>query len=366
MSTKSGTSEKAVLPKRPWYRLHVSTWMVIVIVAGFLAIIVIPGEFNGLTGRVSSSGFEEGENFLHGWPWVYLDRFEIVNTASYNPDINEANPPWRIPRAWKCYSSAESSKFTLSCLIFDLLVGATGILTIAFLFEWRRRYRNRLFQFTLRELLMLMLVTALVFSWWRVHHNQRIREQEIVKSCPDGLTWVDGYRGPQLLEKFFGTGMLDDFYVFTGFEYTIADQSKNDEIYSLLGDVHEMESIIGHWSITDRNLSQLSALKKLQQLQAGGSAITDSGMETIAHFPKLTGLYLWNTQITSRGIRYLESTPLLERLDLTNAPIDDDAIETLGSLKRLTCLDISGTKITEKGCEKLKAKLPDCEIIYKK
>jgi hypothetical protein len=397
-------SDNAKPPHRKWYRLHLSTWVVILLTSLFLLIIEGPGE----TIEQIVVGTGSGDFFLHGWPWCYLYRFEYIRTGVYSWI---ERPPWLIPHAWNHFAEGDIREFSLCYLVLDLFVCLTIILVIAFLFEWRRRLRTRLFQFTLRELLLLMLLTAGVLSWWRIHHGRRIRELKIVNSCPEGQTWIDEYRGPRILAKVIGRTMLDDFRVFIEFQYMTIDERKHDETFLHLKELDDLERISDEF-VTDRNLSQISSPKKIQELYINNSQITDLGMEMISHFPNLKVLTLSETAITNRGVRYLDSTPMLERLELHDTKIDDDAAETLGHLKNLTILDVAGTKltdesapyigllsrlddldirstkisdkavpflgrlsclktidisktkITEKGYRELKTKLPACEIFY--
>jgi hypothetical protein len=400
MTTNPVKPEKTILAKRPWHRLHLSTWLIILLVTGFFVIIEVPGETQGTMVAAgdgpSGSAIIEGESFLHGWPSIYLDRYEGISLTRTSSDQEKV--PWLIPRAWKFYSNSKSRDFTLLSLFWDLLVVSTIIIAAAFSFEWRRRLRTRLVQFTLRELLLLTMLMAGLLSWWRIHHNQRIREQEIVNHFQNGMHWTDEYKGPRILAKVFGTKIFSDFGSFTDYCcFSTADNQKAEECFSCLKEFVDLEKITIENRVyegeeqfaSDETLLKFSTLNKLRFLCLPSAKITDSGIETISHFAKLTDLNLCETTITSRGIRCLESTPLLETLYLARTKIDDAAAETLGHLKylmeldlsetkltdrsvphlgrlsNLGTLDISGTEITEKGYQELKAKLPDCSITYK-
>ena len=393
--------------RRKWYLLHLSTWVVILLTIGFVAILELPGETQGTMVAAgdgpSGGGIVYGESFLHGWPWIYLDRYEGVSLAHTFSDTQKA--PWLIPRAWKIYSNSESSEFTLIYLILDLFVGSIIILTVAVLFEWRRRLRTRLFQYTLRELLLLMLLTACVLSWWQMHHLRRIREQKFVNRYHNDTypsiwhsnpsIWYSEYKGPRILAKLFGTALLSDFWYVTEYDRVlIQDKEEFKESLFCLKDFPDLEKIRYNsdedkeYLVENELLQHISTLKNIEELVIPNSKITNSGMEIISHFSKLKILNLCGNTITSRGVRCLKLTPSLEELNLWNTNIDDAAAETLESLKnlydlnvaetnltdnavphlgrlsQLQMLDISGTKISEKGYKELKSKLPNCTIFY--
>lgn len=361
-------------PRRKWYRLHLSTWAVILLLLGFFIVVEIPGEigYEMIAEGVSLSGgggMVFGETFSHGWPWAYLDRYGGTSPG------NASDIPWLVPRAWKFWSQDKSNlfEFTFSpfYLFLDMLVCLAIICIAASLFEWRRRYRTRLFQFTLRELLLLVLIVAGVFSWWRVHHNRRMRELELVKSYRLGMSWVEEYRGPKILAKLLGTERLDDFKLQTEYDCdSVFYQTEVVQCILRLKECAGLEKItIGdgiyeqQGFVTDEMLAELTPLTNLHSLDIPCSKITDTGMETISRFPRLTVLRIPRTAITTRGVRLLESLPL-ESLDLSNTRIDDAAVESLLRMKNLAVLDISGTEITEDGYRELEAKLPNCIITY--
>jgi hypothetical protein len=370
----------------------------------FFAILEIPGEINyrmlASWSGASGGGILFAEEFSHGWPWYYLER------DGGNTTVNTSKVPWLVPRAWKFWENASSSPTTVSSpnpsaffplfFFLDALV-CLAILGVAiFLFEWRRRRHSHLFQFTLRELLLLVLVAAVVLSWWKVHHNQRVRELEIVEANEYFMDWSEEYRGPKILEKLLGTSWLDDFVVQTAYSCDFdAEKERVDRCIPYLPKCVGLEKISiqdcydeQQGFVTDEVVAKLALLTRLQTLEIPCSKITDAAMEPISRFPKLTVLDISHTPVTNHGVRLLESLPL-EKLNLCSTKIDDAAVESLVRMKDLLELDVSGTKLTdqaipafekmtqleslditdteisEQGYEELKAKLPDCGFSYK-
>jgi hypothetical protein len=384
MPAHDSQTEPPTALARPWHRLHLSTWLLILLLLGFFAIVEIPGT---PPHRLMGWPFQSME---HGWPWVFLERW---------PDAYDADridkPPWLVPSCWKISDGFEWQRVLLRCLTADIFVALALVLVIAGFFEWRRRFRVRFFQFTLRELLLLVLLVAAACSWWRIHHNQRVREKEVMARFEkrEFRPWWDGkYRGPEILEKTLGRDWLDDFHVVTQCLCSSLDEHQCEEVMSCIDDLPNLErvdfgscggndsAVIAQW------LSRMTALKALQSLDLSRSRLADSGMETISHMSELRELYISGTSITNRGVACLPSLPLLEQLYVNETNIDDGASDALGRLSNLTDLDVSSTKLTNKsvadlgklsnlrrldisctkitpeGIQSLKSLLPGCKI----
>jgi hypothetical protein len=363
---------------------------------GFFVIVEIPGDADydviafghSLSG---GGGMAYGESFSHGWPCEYLFRNQGACSSKW------IDVPWIAPRAWNFFSDSQSREFSSLHAILDVAVCLAIMAAVAIGFEWRRRRRTRLFQFTLRELLLLMLLTAIALSWWRMHHDQRVREQAIVSQFqkdPYSVNWSDEkYRGPTILARVFGKNSLSDFWSYTNYYCSLYDDRQEiEKHFSSLKEFPAIETIEcgadrpEESFMTDELLGRLASLENIRRLELQCAKITDAGMETISHFRKLRQLNVYQTAVTSAGVQYLKATPLLEDINLSKTQIDDAAAETLarldnlmflrvsdtkladksipflGRLSHLLILDISGTQISYEGYQKLKAMLPDCRI----
>jgi hypothetical protein len=395
------------LSKRPWYRLHFSTWAAILAVLGIVSMLEMPGETQG---TFYADGFGaggpcslSGETFLHGWPWIFLDRNAAASNEFTSRDPEEA--PWSIPRAWNLLNGVrEFSPFNL-CL--NLLVCASTVGFTGFCIEWRRRRHASWSQFTLRELFLLIIFCAGVLSWWRVNHNQHVLEEQIAsritKDLPGSiLDWQ--YRGPKILAKILGTKRLSDFSFSTEcvlFSTCHQPDSENDRqkfercVADCANFVH-LEKIefwseddMGTTLVTDETLLKLATMRNLQEIVVPYSAVTDSGAETLSHFTAMRTLNLSDAKVTRIGIERLERMPALEKLYLAGKGLDDSVAETISRMRNLTDLslretkitdksipfleqlsrlkyiDIFGTDISEEGYRRLKGKLPNCDVYYR-
>ena len=62
--------------------------------------------------------------------------------------------------------------FSLLILLLDIITAIGIIFAVAIGFEWRRRRRWRIWQFTLAELLLFTVFLASILGWWRFNHLQ--------------------------------------------------------------------------------------------------------------------------------------------------------------------------------------------------
>ena len=73
---------------------------------------------------------------------------------------------------------------------------------------------------------------------------------------------------------------------------------------------------------------------------------------------------LEHTDVTDDGLCHLEALAELRVLNLDNTYVTNRGVRLLGRFQRLELLNVYHTLITEEGHERLKAVLPECEIIW--
>lgn len=106
----------------------------------------------------------------------------------------------------------------------------------------------------------------------------------------------------------------------------------------------------GGTRVTDFGLAKLAKLRKLRQLDLSGSAITVNGLKTLASFPDLERLSLWNVKaIDDSAAPHLEALGALKSLDLSNTAIGDQTLARLAKLPNLRRLYVSETSVTQDG-----------------
>jgi hypothetical protein len=187
---------------------------------------------------------------------------------------------------------------------------------------------RRWYQFSLRTLLVFVLLASLGASWLavRLHHARRQRDAVIAIRAAGGTVGYD-YEvdktnmfivqeaeppAPPWLEWLFG----DDFF---------ADV--------VLVDVYEPD-------FGDADVEHLKDLTELRSLQLSSTQVTDAGLEHLKGLANLTDLRLHHTQVTDAGLEHLRG------------------------LTKLKALYIPFTRVTSKGVERLQRALPNCEIYH--
>lgn len=115
--------------------------------------------------------------------------------------------------------------------------------------------------------------------------------------------------------------------------------------------------------IGDTEISPLSAMKNLIELDLSRTQVTDAGLAHISGLSNLTHLNLNNTGITDEGLKHLASLNNLTYLNLYGTKVSDTGLDHLKGLKTLEKLYIWQTDISDKGSAALQEALPAVEII---
>ena len=204
--------------RRPWYRLHLSTYFVLLIPLSALVLVGVPGYTLDFAPWIGSSWGEAGMlvRTEHGWPLVHLDRvvapgwpeerlrsrkteasFRWASAISVLDDGAARGLAWGNAANWK--QTGDVVVMHKAALAINLLVAVAICAAIAAPYEWWRRRR---FQYSLRGLLVLFVVAAAVFGWGRWQANERKREAAVIEQlsklhCDVGANIGDrsGWRG---------------------------------------------------------------------------------------------------------------------------------------------------------------------------
>ena len=285
-------------------------------------------------------------------------------------------------------------------------------LIVALVFHWR-------FQFSIKSLLILVVVVALPFSWlaveMRAAREQKAAVEEIEKVGSVVYDWnVDASSNPipnaKPSEPAWLRNLLgDDFFtlvISAGFhsgeqitDAALADLAglthlqmlrlggtrvtdaalaqiarltqlqtlwlddtriTDDGLAHLAGLTRLQRLVLRNTPITDAGLAHLAGLTQLQHLWIDNTQITDAGLAHLAGLTRLQRLYLGNTRITDDGLAHLAGLTRLQRLDLSSTQITDAGLPHLAALDQLKDLSLHDTKVTGEGVNKLKQALPNC------
>jgi hypothetical protein len=297
--------------KRPWYRLHLSTYVVLLVPLGVLAIVAIPGYPDSLIMNSSLGGsviFHE-----HGWPLVHLDRMVLLSSAGWPVDpqlLTEKFPSsssfrWATPTDTEMVDSPPGLEWLglshwkqtgvkvavhKAALAVNLLMAVTICAVIAGPYEWWRRRR---FRYSLRTLLLLFVPAAAVLGWGRWQANQHDREQAVIEQLEKlGCEVTERYCGPVWLARLVGEVHLSILHcadTIDGPSMKNADRQKMLDLAARLPTVTHL-SLTGDEHMTDAQWARLGQLKNLEELRLYGGRISDFAVACLAKLPKLRAL----------------------------------------------------------------------------
>jgi Leucine Rich Repeat (LRR) protein len=194
--------------------------------------------------------------------------------------------------------------------------------------------RRRGFSFSLRSLLIAVLVLG-VFCGWVGNFLIRARRQQAV------LATIREMGG-----DIDGLNLRRNFTQFPG-EYAPGPRF----LRSLFGDAAfvDIEHVSFPQDATDEQLAKLVGLPHLKDVDVQGPAITDVGLKYLTKLPALRRLSVGKPTITANGIGQLREAPALRELWLWGPTITDETIESLGELSTLTGLMLARCKVTSNG-----------------
>ena len=264
-------------------------------------------------------------------------------------------------------------------------VAAVGVAMIlmAVWFAVALIFRRR-FQFSLRSLLVLVVVVAVPFSWLGIEIKRTKRQGDAVAAIEkfggtveyDWQGDANGKRvrnaqpqGPKWLRALLGVDIfgqvrsiearevdLEHDQMLTNNHFTDADLEN-------IRDMPQVEVLsIGLSDVTDAGLWHLEGFGHLRHLELFGTKATDAGLGHLAKLGQLQELNLWETQVTDAGLPYLAGLNQLRRLNLNETQVTDAGLRHLVGLRHLETLNLYGTKVSDAGIAKLQRALPDCKI----
>jgi hypothetical protein len=228
--------------------------------------------------------------------------------------------------------------------------------------------KRRWLQFSLRTLLIVMLVVGAICGWignrlQRARHQEQVVEQltklgasvcydfewEEFGEDPLAFTLLDFESprtppGPKWLRSLVGD---DCFRRVVGVHFDYGGQS--DEVAQLAGTLDDLVCLTfglgdAGYHLTDAGLAKLGNLRKLEQLEVDNCAkITNDGLRVLRQLTNLERLVLLNTdQIDQSGLRHIAGLTKLHSLVYRADKFDEQVLGELGDLKLLQRLVLFG------------------------
>lgn len=333
-------------PKRPWWRLHASTWCLVLLTAVILAVLNIPGRFPRSWADPNRSGI------AHGWPWTMMER----KVPSAGADENRAEFLW----SWSLETTPNTvgqegtsliqSPFPASRTFYPAVVAGNAAVAIAlvtavvFLAERRRRQRRSFWQVTLAESLVGCAALAAGLAWlgWQVKHTERQRSAVAAIHRDAGTVCLD-----VLWES-----RLPDWW-----EALKSGPSNRDVA---LGDVVDIHTILGS---ADAVLKRLEHLPAVRSLYLADRPLNDPALlAELRHLRNLQLLDVSRTGIGDEDLKHIAACETLVDLNLSHNPITGEGLKHLHRLRNLRFLDLTNVDVSIEAVDALQAALPELII----
>lgn len=178
---------------------------------------------------------------------------------------------------------------------------------------------RRRFQYSLRTLLIVMLLVGSGLGWFS-HKRQQARRQRTAVTSITNLSGVVGF---------------DD----DAADFAAGPPSSHVPrwLRNLLGDDF-FRTAVSLVAFNDGSMESAKELTELRRLDFVGGPATDAGLAHVRSLSRLQRLNLSDTQITDAGLKHLQG------------------------LTQLRELVLRGTRVTDEGVQQLQSALPNCRI----
>jgi hypothetical protein len=137
----------------------------------------------------------------------------------------------------------------------------------------------------------------------------------------------------------------------------IGGEQVNDRNLAHVGKLTSLEELIifPGTDVSDAGLAHLAGLKRLRIFLLSNSRLTDDGLASLASLTNLEELVLDGAGFSDRGIAHLMGMTRLESLSLGGGQhtITNAGLKSLESMRNLKTLNLSGWKITDEGVDRL-------------
>lgn len=115
--------------------------------------------------------------------------------------------------------------------------------------------------------------------------------------------------------------------------------------------------------VIDEDLEHLPLFDGLQQLNLGGTRISNAALDALSQAGKLEFLGLTGTRIDDDGVPKIARLPHLRFLSLAGTDVTDAGLESLSEMRRLEAINLRSTRVTPEGVARLQSRLPGCRVI---
>jgi hypothetical protein len=198
--------------------------------------------------------------------------------------------------------------------------------------------KRRWCQFSLRTLLLAVLMLSLPLSWLATKLEQARRQRKAIAmvTALDGVALYD-YEYDVYFAEETGPYAFETVEPVSPWPYWMRRLMGDDFLHSV---VLVCIPITDETQLTDDDIELLRALPRLRAIRLSYESASEPTLE---------------------GLKGLDS---IEQLSLADSRVSDAALVHLETLTNLEHLDLRGTRVSPEGLKKLREALPQCEIRY--
>lgn len=194
---------------------------------------------------------------------------------------------------------------------------------------WRRWFR-----FSLRTLLLVILISAVPIGWLTARVRYERRQQATLAPWREmgrvsAWNYDDDKRRLRMVALEPTKSVLTD---------------RERSSFNTLGRLR-----LGGPMVTDAWLANFRGADQLRFLELDGTGIGDAGLAHVATLRGLESLSLNQTAVTDAGMKHLTALSNLRDVQLYKTGISDKGLLELVPLKKLGALGLEGTRVTKKG-----------------
>ncbi|MDP6447339.1 MAG: hypothetical protein QGG36_14455 [Pirellulaceae bacterium] len=199
-------------------------------------------------------------------------------------------------------------------------------------------------RFSLRTLIVVAVIFALLLGWMGIRYD-RIRREEAIAVKLEQFGGSAAFRHRRIVQVSFS-----------------GDRFSPDAL-KYFGDLPLLERVsLIDTTVDDEALLSLAALIRLREVLVLNAPITDKGVARLKELPQLEKLWLAGTGISNEGLKHLTPIVSLKHLNLNGTEIGDDGMQHITPLRSLERLNVENTDLTVVGVSELIQAMPNARI----
>ena len=211
--------------------------------------------------------------------------------------------------------------------------------------------RRRWLSFSLRSLILLVLLCNAALSWI-AHRRERAQEEKQAAGRLSELGAVI-YYDAETLQSATGASRWPTLSLASW-----ARKVLGDEFFDRVVGIE-----LRNCNFAAEDLAAFETLQRLQWVDLSSTNVTDDCLVHLRKADQLTYVNLAYTEITDEGLKELAQMNTLTRLVLAGSQVTDAGIQHLKSSRALQQLDLSRTHTSPQARAELQSALPSCRLL---